>query len=112
MTQHFNGLDEADAEALALLAEEAGEIVQAAMKCLRHGLRSHNPLIDDGVNDPPTNGADLSKEIGQLYVAIGILINAGVLSKTEIEKARDAKMSTIGKWLHHARVNGRAAEGK
>ena len=39
-TEHFNGLTEAEAELLAILSEECGEVVQMVGKVLRHGLES------------------------------------------------------------------------
>lgn len=39
----FNGLTPAQAERLAMLAEEAGEIVQMVGKILRHGYDSYHP---------------------------------------------------------------------
>lgn len=43
MSSHFNGLTPAEAERLAMLAEEAGEIVLAIGKVLRHGYESRHP---------------------------------------------------------------------
>lgn len=42
-TTHFNGLTEGEAERLAMLAEECGEIVQMVGKVLRHGYDSSHP---------------------------------------------------------------------
>jgi hypothetical protein len=46
-TQHFNRLDEAAAERVAMLMEEAGEVVQICGKILRHGLYSRHPATDE-----------------------------------------------------------------
>jgi len=46
--KHFNGLSPAEAERLALLAEECGEVVQAVCKVLRHGYESTNPTLCNG----------------------------------------------------------------
>jgi hypothetical protein len=43
VSQHFNGLTPAEAERLALLAEECGEVIQAIGKVLRHGYESRHP---------------------------------------------------------------------
>jgi hypothetical protein len=57
----FNGLSPAEAERLAMLAEEAGEIVQVVGKILRHGYESWHP------SDPSTtNRMLLSKEVADL----------------------------------------------
>lgn len=43
MNDHFNQLTPAQAERLAILAEECGEVVQIIGKILRHGLDSWHP---------------------------------------------------------------------
>ena len=40
---HFNQLTPAEAERLAMLAEECGEVVQVVGKILRHGYDSYHP---------------------------------------------------------------------
>lgn len=40
---HFNDLEPGEAERLAILAEEAGELIHAIGKILRYGYESHNP---------------------------------------------------------------------
>jgi NTP pyrophosphatase (non-canonical NTP hydrolase) len=64
MTQDksFNGLTNAEAERLAMLAEEAGEIIQAVGKILRHGYQSTHPLDLHG----PNNRDMLQEEIKEL----------------------------------------------
>lgn len=47
MTDHFNQLTPAQAERLAILAEECGEVVQIIGKILRHGLYSHHPVTGE-----------------------------------------------------------------
>lgn len=56
VSQHFNQLTPAEAERLALLAEECGEVIQAIGKILRHGYESRHP--DGG----PTNREALERE--------------------------------------------------
>lgn len=55
----YNGLTKGEAERLAWLAEEAGEVVQAVTKILRHGYDSYNP--DD--RDAGDNRKQLAREI-------------------------------------------------
>ena len=43
MSDHFNGLSPEEAERLAMLAEECGEVIQIIGKILRHGYYSHHP---------------------------------------------------------------------
>lgn len=51
MTEHFNKLTPASQERVAMLAEEAGEIVQVCGKILRHGLLSHHPVTKETNRD-------------------------------------------------------------
>lgn len=41
--RHFNKLTPAEAERLAMLAEECGEVIQIVGKILRHGYDSYHP---------------------------------------------------------------------
>ena len=43
MTDHFNRLSPAQAERLAMLIDECGEVIQIAGKILRHGYDSYHP---------------------------------------------------------------------
>lgn len=43
MPTHFNKLTPAEAERLAMLAEEAAEVIQIVGKILRHGFESYHP---------------------------------------------------------------------
>lgn len=64
--KHFNGLTPAEAERLAMLAEEAGEIIQVVGKILRHGYESHHPL------QPNVSNRDLlTKEVAD-FEAVSI----------------------------------------
>lgn len=56
--EHFNKLTPAEAERLAMLAEECGEVIQIVGKILRHGYDSYHPA------DPNTTNRDLlAKEL-------------------------------------------------
>lgn len=50
---HFNQLTPAEAERLAMLAEEAAEVIQIVGKILRHGYDSYHP------NSPEITNRDL-----------------------------------------------------
>ncbi len=70
---HFNGLTPAEAERLAYLIEECGEVITAATKILRHGYGSHNA-------DAPGRGdnrVQLTREIDDALGAIARLAEAG-----------------------------------
>lgn len=63
--QHFNKLTPAEAERLAMLAEECGEVIQIVGKILRHGYDNRHP--DGG----PTNRDLLDVEL----LDVGTLMN-------------------------------------
>ena len=71
VSTHFNGLSPAQAERLAMIAEEAGEIVQAVGKILRHGFDSRSP------EGGPDNREALAREIADLHVCASLSISAG-----------------------------------
>ena len=57
MQDHFNRLTPAEAERLAMLAEEAAEVIQVVGKILRHGYASYHP--DDLI--PVADGGKITK---------------------------------------------------
>lgn len=65
----FNGLTPAEHERLAMLAEEAAEVVQIIGKILRHGYESKHP---DNMNGP-TNRQMLENEIADFYAIAGVM---------------------------------------
>lgn len=102
MTHHFNKLTEAQAERIALLMEECGEVVKAAAKILRHGYESVNPTIpvpDD--ERPETNRDALERELGDLICAVRNLRHAGDVHEAAIDNYADRKAKIVKQWLHH-----------
>lgn len=91
----FNQLTPAEAERLALLIEECGEVIQAACKILRHGYESRHPttLIH--------NRADLEKELGDLQAALLLLVRADDIDFEHVEMFRDDKIANVRRYLHH-----------
>lgn len=94
--EHFNQLTPEQAELLALLSEECGEVVQIIGKTNRHGLASRHP--DGG----PTNSEALQIELGDLLAAVDLLDRYKVIDKRAVEKARKAKLAKVNRYLHHA----------
>jgi NTP pyrophosphatase (non-canonical NTP hydrolase) len=92
-----NELSDAQLERLAVLSEELGEAQQVIGKILRHGYDSKNPLEENG----PTNRAALEREIGDVFMALGMLIQADDLSYSFIVNRQDQKRKSIKQWLHH-----------
>jgi len=97
MSEHFNALSEAQAEALAFLIEELAEAQQAACKILRHGYRSSNPLIANS----PTNRTELEKELGDVSEAMLLLDRNGDVSYNSIIEWSKDKRESVKKWMHH-----------
>jgi NTP pyrophosphatase (non-canonical NTP hydrolase) len=97
MTQHFNGLTEAQAERLAILAEECAEVIQVVGKILRHGLESTNPLFSNA----PTNRQLLAKELGDLSYATDMVKHAGDVDSEAVTDAWLEKVGKIHRYLHH-----------
>lgn len=104
MAEHFNRLTPAQAERLAILAEEAGEVVQAVGKILRHGYGSHHP--DNAAVD---NRDHLEHELGDLTAVIHDMVERGDLSLKPIERQREDKLRRLKVgvlYLHHQREQG------
>lgn len=95
----FNNLTPAQAERLALLAEELGEAVQIVGKCLRHGFNSFNP------DDPrrARNWELLQRELDDVLFAIELLCVDGDLYEPSIEVCRAEKARKVWDYLHHQR---------
>jgi NTP pyrophosphatase (non-canonical NTP hydrolase) len=98
----FNELTEAQAEVLALLAEECAEVIQVVGKILRHGLESKHPADLDG----PTNRGLLVKELGDLRAAIWLLAKYRLVDHQGINDAASRKADKVEQYLHHATTMG------
>lgn len=64
MSEHFNKLTPAEAERLAMLAEECAEVIQVVGKILRHGYDSYHP------DQPSVSNRDLLAKESTEVVAI------------------------------------------
>ena len=96
MSEHFNKLTPAEAERLAILAEEMGEAIQVVGKILRHGYESYHPD-----NPQVTNRHLLEKELGDVRYSMINLCDKGDLFKSTIHKFADSKKLKINQYLHH-----------
>ncbi len=94
---HFNKLTPAEAELLACLAEECGEVMQVIGKVLRHGYDDYSPYDETKT----TNRRNLEKELGDLAAVKARMINAGALDSGQIDVARRAKHLKLPRWTHH-----------
>lgn len=91
---HYNQLTPAEAERLALLAEECGEAIQAAMKILRHG---YNGQYDNGIG----NREKLVEELGHVCWAMQLMCEAGDVEWVLIVRAGASRESRPTNYLHH-----------
>lgn len=94
---HFNGLTPGEAERLALLAEEAGEVVRAVGKILRHGYSSFNPDKEGHLG----NRGELELEIGDFAGVIDLMIDAGDINEDRLLTQAEAKRPRMMKYAHH-----------
>jgi len=95
VTEHFNQLTPAEAERLALLSEECGEVIHIIGKILRHGLDSYHPKSGD------INRILLEAELGDLTHAVARMCDAGDINPDTIEVFAEAKALRVGEYLHH-----------
>lgn len=95
MSEHFNRLTPQEAERLALLLEEMGEVQQIIGKILRHGYESTHP------NGGPTNRKLLEVEIGHVEHAIFRMHEAGDIDPLAVLDSVDEKAKKIERYLHH-----------
>lgn len=95
---HFNRLSPAQAEALALLSEECGELQQIIGKILRHGLWSEHP------NTRVPNQHSLTHEVGDVLASLRIAEVQRLIDWAGVITARDHKLLKVRRYLHHAKV--------
>lgn len=94
-SQHFNNLTPKQAELLAMLAEECGEVVQIVGKILRHGLTSFHPD-----NPPESNRELLAKELDDVIAVHAMLVGSGTIRKATSDP--EAMKYIIAKKLRYA----------
>lgn len=92
-----NSLSLAQEEALHILIEECGEVIQAATKILRHGYSSYNPTIIGG----ETNRQALEREVGDLGSALDRLDRNGDIDMDNIIDHEARKSEKVKQYLHY-----------
>jgi len=98
----FNGLTPAEAERIALLIEECGEVIQIAGKILRHGFDSHNPDAIPRDGQPVlSNRHLLEKELGDVLHAVTLLIDQHDVRESVITQRRMTRNQAVRRYLHH-----------
>lgn len=98
---HFNDLNPAEAERLAILAEECAETIQVIGKILRHGYESHDPTRPP--NQRPSNREMLQREIGHINAAVARMLVGEDLVVEAITLAHIEKLERAEQYLHHQR---------
>ena len=101
-----NLLTLAEAERLAMLAEECGEVIQAIGKILRHGYASFHPDAPSG----PTNRDMLMREIGDVKAIIERMEDAVDISRDTVSKYTFEKHLKLSRFAHYQTWNTRAGE--
>jgi NTP pyrophosphatase (non-canonical NTP hydrolase) len=96
VTEPFNRLTPAEAERLAMLAEECGEVVQAVTKILRHGYASYHPDRPDGRD----NRQDLFKEVSDVFGVLSLMKYAGDIQYPNDLTVRVARQRKL-RYAHH-----------
>ena len=99
-TEHFNQLTPAEAERLAMLAEECGKVIQAVGKILRHGYGSFHP-------DRPeiTNRTLLEREVRDLQAVLSLMdsdIDTILSEGQDLDRAATRKL----RFSHHQDEHG------
>lgn len=105
MKEHFNKLTPGQAEALAILAEECAEVVQAVGKILRHGLDSQHTHVP-GL----TNVVSLEQELGDAHLAMQICADIGIVRLDKVIERVGNKAVAIVPYLHHVVFSGGKAK--
>jgi NTP pyrophosphatase (non-canonical NTP hydrolase) len=98
--ENFNKLSAAEAERLAILSEELGEIQQEIGKILRHGYERKHPKAPSN----KTNRFNLEVELGDLQAILSIMANNLDISLANIDANKEVKLKKINKYLHHNSV--------
>jgi NTP pyrophosphatase (non-canonical NTP hydrolase) len=88
-------LNPAQAERLAILAEECGEIVQVIGKILRHGFESTHP------EGGPTNRQLLELELGDITAVIGLCLDAGDVAWERMADRLPVTTERLKAYTHH-----------
>lgn len=99
MSAFDNGLIPAEAERLAILAEECGEVIQVVGKILRHGYPSHNPNDPKGIS----NRGLLAKELGDLDWIVCLMESEGDFAVGARAQRKRLKVESARPYLHHQR---------
>ena len=79
-------------EVMNILQEECAEVIQAVSKVNRFGLDNFKP------GKPKTNREHLEEELGDMLAMIDILHEMDVVSRSNLEAAKEAKIEKLKMW--------------
>lgn len=86
-------------EALIVLVEECGEVIQAASKMLRHGAQA----TDYTASLPRhyDNAGHLEREITHVFAAVAICDELGLVGRFNLDEQVRDKLRSMQPYLHH-----------
>ena len=79
-------------EVMNILQEECAEVIQAVSKVNRFGLDNFKP------GKPKTNREHLEEELGDMLAMIDILHEMDVVSRANLEAAKEEKIEKLKMW--------------
>ena len=86
-------MDDKVKEILLITQEECAEVTQAISKVFRFGFTERWP------EDAPTNNKErLEEEVGDLLCMIDIMVENGIISDENLNKARNNKRQKLKTW--------------
>ena len=88
-------MDDKVKEVLLITQEECAEVTQAISKVFRFGFDDCWPKGEDWV---PTNKERLEEEVGDLLCMIDIMVENGIISDENLNKARIRKRGKLKTW--------------
>ncbi len=88
-------MDDKVKEVLLITQEECAEVTQAISKVFRFGFDDCWPRGEDWV---PTNKERLEEEVGDLLCMIDIMVERGIISDENLNKARIRKREKLKTW--------------
>lgn len=85
-------MDKTTKEVMDILQEECAEVIQAVSKISRFGIDNVKP------GKPKTNREHLEEELGDMLAMIDIMMEKNVISHSNLEIAKKAKIEKLKKW--------------
>ena len=85
-------MDAQTKEVMDILQEECAEVIQAVSKVSRFGIDNYKP------GKPLTNREHLEEELGDVLAMIDIMLEQGLVSWSNLEVAKQAKIEKLKKW--------------